>query len=448
MSGNDNQVAETPLLKRFNEQRVAAARMAREFAERAAEGTELSAEDNKAYERANQDINRYGTMIQDEIKRIQEDRSIEDAYNEGLRKMRGAPGSQESRGNQGKGKSLAEQMRSDLAASRRGESRSGGVYQPIPEKRDLLAATGGGANLVPTTLVENLYSKLFDDSSVLQAGVTILRTESGEPMKLPRLTALGALSSAATYTPTGSPPANSTSAPRIPEAGTIAEGDPNFDQVSLDAYKYAQFTQVSRELVEDGVLDIEALIGQVLGRNVANYVGYDLTLGTGTSQPRGVRTIVNAGSLKVTGSTGQSGFVSTAESFDPFFNVMALLKPGYRRNAKWLVNDASMFQLRKLKVNGVYAWEPNLQGAGQPDRFLGYPIMADPNMPAFGVAGGVTAIFGDFSAYYVRMVRDVRIEWSMEYAWVNDLLSVKAVVRADGDAIDDAAFAGFVSAAS
>lgn len=440
---NDN-TPETPLLKRLNEQRVAAARMAREFADRAAEGTELSAEDNKAYERANADIDKYGRMVQDEIKRIQEDRSVEDAYNEGLRKLRGAPGSKESRGAQN-GKSLAETMREDLRASRRGESRNGGMYQSIPEHRDLVVGTSTkGQELVPTTLVENLYQKLFDDSTVLQAGVTMLRTESGEPMKLPRLTALGALNNTTAYT---APPGTNL-APRIPEAGQIAENDPSFDQVSLDAYKYAQFTQVSRELVEDGVLDIEALIGQVLGRNVANYIGYDLVLGTGTSQPRGVRTIVTAGSQKVTGDTGVTGFVTAANGFDKFFDVVAMLKPGYRRNAKWLVNDASMFQLRKLKMNGVYAWEPNLQGAGQPDRFLGYPVMADPNIPAFGLTGGVTAIFGDFSAYFVRMVRDVRIEWSMEYAWVNDLLSVKAVVRADGDAIDDAAFAGFVSAAS
>jgi HK97 family phage major capsid protein len=80
-----------------------------------------------------------------------------------------------------------------------------------------------------------------------------------------------------------------------------------------------------------------------------------------------------------------------------------------------------------------------------PDRFLGYPVLADPNIPAPATNAGITAIFGDFSAYFVRMVKDVRVEWSMEFAWVNDLISVKAVFRADGDAIDDLAFAGYNS---
>jgi HK97 family phage major capsid protein len=230
---------------------------------------------------------------------------------------------------------------------------------------------------------------------------------------------------------------------RVAEGGPILEAEPRFDQVQLDAYKYAQYTQVSRELVEDGVLDIEALLGQVLGRNMSNYVGYDLTLGTGTGQPRGVRTVIPAGN-KVNSAAG--GLFDTAD-FDKFFDVIAKLKPGYRRNAKWLVNDSSTFSLRKLKMGSVYAWEPNLQQAGAPDTFLGYPLLTDPNVPVPAASAGVTAIFGDFSAYYVRMVKDVRIEWSMEFAWVNDLLSVKAVMRADGDAIDDDAFAGFTSTA-
>jgi HK97 family phage major capsid protein len=418
---------ESPLLKRLNEQRIAAAEARKEYLERAAEGEEPSAEDTQAYEKANRDIDRYGKLIKDEIDRLAEQRDIEAAYEAGLKNLKetrhvGAPRDKD-------GKTLSEKMRADLAASRKGETRSGGMYQPIPEHRDLLkGTTNKGAELVPVTLVDNLYEKLFDDSAIMSAGPTILRTESGETLKLPRLTALGNLSHAG-------------GTQRVAEAGPILEGDPSFDQVTLDAYKYAQFTQVSRELVEDGVLDIEALIGRVLGRNIANYLGYDFTLGTGTSQPNGVRTLVPAGN-KV--NTAAGGLFSTTD-FDQFFDVIAKLKSGYRRNAKWLVNDTAMFNLRKLRMNGVYAWEPNLQGAGQPDNFLGYPIMSDPNIPVPASNAGVTAIFADFSAYYVRLVRDVRVEWSMEYAWVNDLLSVKAVVRADGDAIDDTAFAALNS---
>ncbi len=265
---------------------------------------------------------------------------------------------------------------------------------------------------------------VVDDSAIMEAGPTILRTGSGETLKLPRLTALGTLN-------VTTPGAGSA---RVIEGGTIQEAELSLDQVQLDAYKYGHVTQLSRELVEDGVLDVEALVGAVIGRNIANYMGKDFTLGTGSSCPRGVRVI--AASNKV--DTAGGGLFPTAD-FDKFLDVVALLKPAYRRNAKWMINDQAMFTLRKVKMASLYAWEPNTQGAGMPDRFLGYPILSDPNIPVPASNAGVTMIFADFSQYFVRLVKDVRVEWSMEYAWVSDLLSVKAVVRADGDAIDDAA---------
>lgn len=427
-----NLPAETPLLKRLNEQRLAAAHARKEFLERAADGEELSAEDNAAFEKASRSIDHYGQLIKDEIARIQNDQDLAAAYQSGVQKLDEARNNGDRRGEEKRG-GLAGKMREDLAASRRGETRNGGAYQEIPESRDMVVGTAnqGGAT-VPVTLVETLYQKLFDDAAILQAGPTILRTNSGEQMKLPRLTSLVVTPAGAAFTQANS---------KVAEAGPILEGEPRFDQVQLDAYKYAQYTQVSRELVEDGVLDIEALLGQVLGRNLSNFIGYDLTLGTGTGEPRGVRTLVPAGN-KV--NTAAGGLWDTTD-FDKFFDVIGKLKAGYRRNAKWLVNDSSSFALRKLKMGSVYAWEPNLQTAGAPDTFLGYPILTDPNIPVAASNAGVTALFGDFSAYYVRMVKDVRIEWSMEFAWVNDLLSVKAVMRADGDAIDDDAFAGLNS---
>jgi len=432
---DEDKIEPTPLAKKLNEQRKAAVALSRQFLERQAEGEALSSEDEASWQRANKDVDRFADLIKKEMAHAKEERDIAAAYDDAFRKAGGKRGG--STEDEKRELTLAERMRNDLKASEHGEMRSNGINQPLPahrqflaEQRDLLAGTSTkGQETVPVTLVNALYQKLFDDSALLAAGPTILRTQSGESLKLPRLTALGALSQA-----------NS----RVAEAGTIIEGDPSFDQVQLDAYKYAQYTQVSRELVEDGVLDIEELIGQILGRNIGNYVGSDLTLGTGTSQPRGVRTVVTAGGAGRRVDSAAGGLFPTTD-FDKFFDVIALLKPGYRRNGKWLVNDSAIFSLRKVKMNSQYAWEPNLQGAGMPDNFLGYPLLSDPNIPVPASNAGITAIFGDFSAYYVRLVRDVRIEWSMEFAWVNDLLSVKAVVRADGDAIDDLAFAGFNS---
>jgi HK97 family phage major capsid protein len=183
---NENLPAESALLKRLNEQRIAAATMRKEILERAAEGEDLSAEDNATFERCNKDIDRYGKLVADEIKRVNEDRDLAAAFEAGIAKR--DAGKKEGRSTSDGKPSLAEMMRRDLIASKGGETRSGGIYQSLPEMRDLVVATATkGAELVPVTLVDSLFEKVFDDSALLQANPTILRTQSGETMKLPRI---------------------------------------------------------------------------------------------------------------------------------------------------------------------------------------------------------------------------------------------------------------------
>lgn len=428
------------LLKSLDEQRKRALKTAREIAERAAAGEE-KAEDEEAYKRANSDYDRFTGLMREEDKRLKDDKETSEAFEASLRKAGVREHEEKEEPNENRSQWLTD-LRKSLSDE---ETRTGGGSQRLPDVRrhrevramqdvesrvlDVSTATKG-QETVPVTLVESLFRKVFDDSSVLSAGVRILRTDSGEVLKFPRLAGLGALSQ--------------TNARRA-EAQQIQKSDPTFDQVQLDAYKYAQISQASREVIQDSVIDIEGLLGEVLGRNMANYLGLDLTTGTGTGMPRGIVTLVPAGN-KITSATGQTGNIQNS---DQLLDVIWKLKPTYRRNAKFLMNDTTVLTLRKFKINGEannYAFQPG-SADGAPDTLMGYPLLTDPNV-AVPALNAISIVFGDFSMYYVRMVADVRVEWSTEYAWDTDLVSVKAVLRADGDSIDDTAFAAFVGAAT
>jgi HK97 family phage major capsid protein len=68
-----------------------------------------------------------------------------------------------------------------------------------------------------------------------------------------------------------------------------------------------------------------------------------------------------------------------------------------------------------------------------PDLLLGKPLVADPFMPATAaVANNWPIAFGDFSQYFVRMVGGVRFERSDDFAFGTDLVSFRAIIRADG----------------
>jgi HK97 family phage major capsid protein len=427
------------LLKRLHEQRLSAIRAAREIAERMSTSEAASAEDESAYTKANEDVSRFGALAQEERKRLDDESESEAAFAD-AEKRAGATADVENR----KGGAVSDWQTEARAAILAGERRKGGTWEKIPTPQraaELRALTDPfqktsathGQETVPTTLVESLFVKLFNDSAVLSAGPTILRTGSGETLKFPRLTTLGNLTQA-----------NS----RVAELGQLQKGNATFDQVQLDAYKYGQISQTGREVVEDAVIDLRGLMGTILGRNMANYLGLDLTTGDGSGKPRGVVTVATAGSQTVTSTTGVAG---KPVNMDEILTLISKLPRQYRRGAKFLMNDSTTFTLLKFKLNfstgdNAYAWQPSLVPGG-PDTLMGYPVIVDPNIAATAV-NAASIILGNFEYYYVRLVNDVRVEYSTEYAWDTDLISVKAVLRADGDAVDDSAFAAFVGAAT
>ena len=101
----------------------------------------------------------------------------------------------------------------------------------------------------------------------------------------------------------------------------------------------------------------------------------------------------------------------------------------------WLMRDATVAAVRKLKdTTGQYLWQPGLQ-AGSPDTILGKPVRTDPNVPAVAL-GAKSILFGDFSTYFVRQVESLRFERSDDFAFNTDLITYRAILRGDGDQVD------------
>lgn len=108
---------------------------------------------------------------------------------------------------------------------------------------------------------------------------------------------------------------------------------------------------------------------------------------------------------------------------------------GYRQNGTWMMADATVALVRKLKDStNQYLWSPGLI-SGEVDTLLGRPVVVDVNMPA-ATTGLKSVVFGDFSAYYIRDVNGVRVERSDDFAFQNDLATFRFILRTDGDLID------------
>jgi HK97 family phage major capsid protein len=300
---------------------------------------------------------------------------------------------------------VAPAVESDIVRFAKGDVRS---IEFAPEARDLTKGTNSaGGFTVPTSMYDRIVEHLIENSAILSAGATVLRTAGGENITVPKT-------------------AGYSSAAIVAEAGTIGESDPSFGQVTLEAYKYAFISQMSSELLSDSAFGVENFVVRQGGTALGNGIGAHLVTGTGSSQPNGVMTAAS------TGKTAASNAAITAdELIDLYHSVVS----GYRRNASWLMKDSTLAAVRKLKdTTNQYLWQPGLQ-AGAPDMLLGRPVVTDPNVAAIGTVAKSVA-FGDFSGYFVRFAGPVRIERSVDFAFNTDLVSVRFILRGDGDLVD------------
>lgn len=297
------------------------------------------------------------------------------------------------------------------------ELRSG--FQPGIERRDL--ATTSGSGMLGTSFYSQLQRHLVDTSSILSAGATVLRSETGEPIKIPKSTAY----SAATI---------------IAEGATITESEPTLGTVTLGAYGYKFITQISYELANDANFDLVGFLAKNAGIAIGNGFGAHAITGTGTGQPTGILTGASAGVTGPTGTATSLGAQTTVGQGGDLLNdlVASLAEPYARsRAAAWLMKGASLNIIRKLRDSqGRYVFSADvIPGSGSAGTLLGRPVYTDPTMPAMA-ANAKSILFGDISAYWVRQVGGLRFERSEDFAYDRDTITFRAVARLDSALVD------------
>lgn len=192
------------------------------------------------------------------------------------------------------------------------------------------------------------------------------------------------------------------SADWVAESGTFTPSTPTFNQLSLDAYTLRAAALVSEELLQDSMFELEPYLIDNFARAFAAKEEQAFCVGVGSTQPTGIFT-ANGGDVGVT--TAAAGAITA----DELIGLTYSLKDGYKKNAKFVLNSATLAGIRKLKDgNGAYMWQPSLQ-AGQPDHLLGFPVYVSQYAPTVA-ANAYTVAFGDFQNYWIadRSGRTVR----------------------------------------
>ena len=322
----------------------------------------LSAEDDAAYTRMEQEI----TDLGKEISRMERREALDAQLNLPVNQpLTGKPLNGRETAKTGR---AADEYRQNFWDMMRSKT-------PMPQVVNALqiGTDSEGGYLVPDEYERTLVEAL-EEENVFRQLAKVIRTSSGD-RKIPVMATKGTAS-------------------WIDEEGAYLESDDSFGQVSIGAYKVGTMIKVSEELLNDSVFDLEAYISREFARRIGAKEEEAFFTGDGSGKPLGV--------LAATGGaeTGVTAASATAITADELIDLFYSLKAPYRRNAVWVLNDSTIKAIRKLKDNqGQYLWQPSLT-AGAPDLLLGKPVRTSAYMPAIA-ADAKTVAFGDFSYYWI-----------------------------------------------
>ena len=244
-----------------------------------------------------------------------------------------------------------------------------------PELRNSLETgeLSEGGYLVPDSFERTLIQGL-NENGVVRAHARVITT-SGGLHKIPVVASHG-------------------SASWIDEEGDYIESDESFGQVQLDAHKVGTIIKVSEELLQDSAFNLETYIASEFSRRIGDKEEDAFLNGNGTGKPTGILNATAGGTVGVTAGN------PTAITADELVDLYYALKAPYRKNAVWILNDATIRLIRKLKTgDGTYLWQPGIKD-GEVNTILGCPYFTSPFMPT-AQAGAKTIIFGDLSYYWI-----------------------------------------------
>jgi len=257
-----------------------------------------------------------------------------------------------------------------------------------------------GGYLAPDEFEKTLIEAL-EEENVMRSLAKIITTSSGD-RKIPIVASKGTAS-------------------WVDEEGPIPESDDSFGIISIGAYKLATMIKVSEELLNDSVFKLDSYISKEFARRIGAREEEAFVIGDGNGKPTGVF------------GSGEVGLTTTAAAikFDDIMDLFYSLNSPYRKKATFLMNDATVKEIRKLKDgNGQYLWQPSVQ-MGEPDTILNRPVKTSAYVPIIE-AGKKPIAFGDFSYYWIADRQGRSFQRLNELYAATGQVGFKATQRVDG----------------
>lgn len=174
------------------------------------------------------------------------------------------------------------------------------------------------------------------------------------------------------------------------EAIPIYDGMDDFTQYSIGSHKLAAVIRMDEDFVFSPGYNLEKHMLSHFTKAFSRAEEKAFITGNASSEPVGI--------LSAEGGA-EVGTTATTLTYDDVVALYFSVKPEYRKNGKWLMNDETALALRRIKdTDDNYIWNHNN------DTILGKEVLISEFMPNAN-AGNSPVAFGDFS-YYTIVDRD------------------------------------------
>jgi HK97 family phage major capsid protein len=286
--------------------------------------------------------------------------------------------------------------------------------------------TTAGGYTVPTELASFIEKAMIATGPMYDSSLfTVINTTGGNTFNIPTVDD------------------TSVSAVAHTEGGTVTDdggADVTFGQKTLGAYAFnTEWVRWSTELANDSILNVESLLGELLGERLGRIANSKLTTGSGSSDVEGI--VTNS-------AAGKTAAAVAAVTADEIIDLLHSVDPAYRSSPSTaiMMNDSTLAAVRKLKDGqGNYLWAMGNYQAGVPQNILGYNVVVNQAMDSLAAAKKVM-LFGDMSKFYVRKVGGpslfvARERFAPDYG-------ILGYIRFDGVLTNTAAIKHLITAAS
>ena len=345
----------------------------------------LSAEDKETYSRMEAEIEELTNSIERQQRAERREQELSKPVNSPIT---GKPYKDEPQGEVKTGRASDEYKKAMLTALRSNFRQVSNVLQE--------GVDADGGYLVPEEYDHRLIDVLTEEN--IMRGIATKITTSGE-----HKINIAATKPAAAW---------------IEEGEALSFGDTTFEQKILDAHKLHVAIKITEELLYDNAFGLENYIITEFGKALANAEEDAFLNGDGVGKPTGIFDKTKGGE--------SIGTLTAALKSDDILDLIYKLKRPYRKNASFIMNDATLAQIRKLKDNnGQYLWQPSYQ-ANEPDKILGYNIRTSAFAPTDAIA------FGDYKYYNIGDRGSRSFKQLNELFAGNGMIGYVAKERVDG----------------